>query len=312
MILSLAAFPNDKFVKHKKGGLGDIVIHDPINPEKIFFYGSRSNNKKSRIDDGLKLDDLINQRSKKLTDSSHDKKAYLLENHVNMTNNELFGYLNLSKEEAEKYINRLEFHNPPILISQKKYNKSIYKIEDQLLKQFVMECILAFNSCVDERLMCSYIYNGVSDKILQKAYRNNQLRNYTNNNDKKIDFPYTMNKITKDILKKYRKNMHIWYGDKRKLNELFSLMNARKKEIEQRESSLRYESIHHYNKIIDDYDKKIIDCKIFDNEFVSVNEQYKSISKNYSFVVNIFLDLLFPEFLKDIWKRKKIKSENLS
>jgi len=53
-------------------------------------------------------------------------------------------------------------------------------------------------------------------------------------------------------------------------------------------------------------DKIIKDRHLFNEEFENVNEKYKPLRDRYGFIVNTFLELLFPQFLREIWKRKKL------
>ena len=52
------------------------------------------------------------------------------------------------------------------------------------------------------------------------------------------------------------------------------------------------------------WDKIIKDRHLFDDEFENVHEKYKALLDKYGFIVNIFLELLFPQFLREIWKNK--------
>ena len=72
---------------------------------------------------GVGLSDLINKLPNKSSDSPN-KKAFLPKYYTNYGNNELFGYLRLSQENAQKYITLLSEKYKiliPIIKNNKKY-----------------------------------------------------------------------------------------------------------------------------------------------------------------------------------------------
>ena len=98
---------------------------------------------------------------------SQNKKAVLPKYYTNCENNELFGYLRLSKNTAQKSITLLsKKYNilSPIIKNNKTNNEIRYEICDQLLKEFVELCILAFNGNVDQRLEYAYICGFLNEK----------------------------------------------------------------------------------------------------------------------------------------------------
>ena len=71
-----------------------------------------------------------------------------------MSNDELFGYVRLRKNDATKLIDLLIKHNPPnITPIENNYINNIidmqmrYKIKEKLLEDFIKKCILAYFFC---------------------------------------------------------------------------------------------------------------------------------------------------------------------
>ncbi|MDF2737178.1 MAG: hypothetical protein K0S93_1035 [Nitrososphaeraceae archaeon] len=82
------------------------------------------------------------------------------------------------------------------------------------------------------------------------------------------------------------------------------MMNKRKKDLTTKNEE-KFELTKHYKKVIDERDHIIKNTYLFDDKFENVNDKYKPLLDNYGFIVNIFVELLFPQFLIEIWKRKK-------
>ena len=100
LILILVAFGVKKPIEYKKPERGLVIIHNPINPQQTYMYGT----KKSFA--GLGLSDLVIKFPNKSNDSPN-KKAFLPKYYTNFDNNELFGYFKLSPENAQNYITLL-------------------------------------------------------------------------------------------------------------------------------------------------------------------------------------------------------------
>ncbi len=82
------------------------------------------------------------------------------------------------------------------------------------------------------------------------------------------------------------------------------MMDRRKEELNIKKNE-KCELTMHYKKVIDERDKIIIKNRhLFDYEFENVNEKYKPLLEKYGFIVDIFLEMLFPTFLREIWKKK--------
>jgi hypothetical protein len=170
LILCLAAFGSTKVRKFKKPKLGLVLVPDPYDAQKRYMYGS-TDTKKS-LPAGVGLSDLVDKLPNK-SSYSPNKKAVLPKYYTNNNNNELFGYLRLSKDNAQKTITLLSERFKilrPILTSEKNI-EAHYEIYDELLKEFVQRCILAFNSDVDQRLEYTYICDFLNEKQ-KKEYFN--------------------------------------------------------------------------------------------------------------------------------------------
>jgi len=218
--------------------------------------------------------------------SLKNKRAFLSNtDRINNGRYEVFGYLNLTLEEAQQIFEKLLKHNPPIIKPLKvKYNKTRneirYTIADDLLKEFVANCILSFNLYVRERLKLAYVYN-LFYAIEQENY----------------------NFLKKgEMIKEYKRYMKIWYGYSTKTYGSFDMIKKRKQQLNIKKDE-RSELIRHYKKVIDEWDK-IKNKHIFDEEFKNVNVKYKSLLDKYGLIVNIFLEILFPQFLREIWRKK--------
>jgi hypothetical protein len=81
------------------------------------------------------------------------------------------------------------------------------------------------------------------------------------------------------------------------------MMDERKAELKSKNNE-KDELAIHYKKVIDESDLLVRDTYIFDDKFETINKKYNPLHDRYQFIVNTFLELLFPEFLREIWKRK--------
>jgi hypothetical protein len=287
LTLSLATFGSVKLGEYKKPKLGLVVIHDPINTEQTYMYGIDTT-LSSSFSIGIGLNDLMDKLPDK-TDYSPNEKAVLPNYYTNYGNNELFGYLRLSKDNAQKSLKVLskEYNVlSPIIKDKTNGNEIRYQIYDELLKEFVEQCILAFNSDVDQRLEYAYISEYLNDK---------QLNEYS------------------EFLKK-------WYGLGRKYSNIDKYLKALK------ERGMDNNSKEHYKKYIDDCDKDIFNYGLFElpkfdyvydrhKQIIGkkyeliVGTKYKSLERKYPLIVNIFFDMLFPQFLRKIWSEQN-KNQN--
>ena len=273
LILCLAAFGSIKVRKYKKPKLGLVVVPSPIDGQKQYIYGI--NTKYSSPEAGIGLSDLIDKLPNK-SSYSLNKKAVLPKYYTNYGNNELFGYLRLPKYIAQKSIKLLsEEYKILIPITRTNTNNEIrYEIYDELLREFVEQCILAFNTDVDPRLEYAYIY----------------------------DF---MDKIQ---VKEYFKSLRIWYGRNRKYSNIRSFINRLK------DKGIDDISKEHYRKYIHECDKDIFYYELFEPKIIKcgydeykliISKKYKPLQEKYPWIRNIFFDVLFPQFLRKIWYYQK-------
>ncbi len=269
LILCLATFGNMKPIEYKKSKLGLMIVHNPIDSRQTYIYGTTN-----QLLPGIGLSDLINKLPKKSSDSPNEK-AVLPKYYTNYNNNELFGYLKLSKEIAQKY-NTLLSEKYKILIpiiNNKRYSETRYEISDELLKEFVQQCILAFNNDIDQRLEYAYI----------------------------SDF------MDKKQVKEYFKSLRIWYGRSRKNSNICEYLNRLKNR------GMNNSSKDHYKKYSDECDKDIFHYELFEPKIIkyeydkyelTIGEMYKPLQEKYPLIVDIFFDMLFPQFLRKIWYNK--------
>jgi hypothetical protein len=268
LILCLAVFGERKLRAYKKPQLGLLSIPNPFNMEQTHMYG----NTKKPIP-GVGLSDLINKVYKE-PNYSPNKTAYLPKYHINVNNNELFGYLRISQKNIQKYFNLLSKNNILIPIDNRNYKDSRYKISDKLLSEFVKKSIIAFNNDVDTRLEYAYIYG-----YLRKKENSEYIA----------------------LLKK-------WYGRNRKFSNISEYIN-KSKNIEV-SNNLK----EHYRKYIDRCDNDIFEYGLFEktimkekNEYkLIIGEKYKTLQEKYPLIINTFFDMLFPQLLREIWYKRKV------
>ena len=279
LILCLAVFGSIKAKEYKKSNLGLVIIPNPIDSQQQQTYMYGATTKKPLP--GVGLSDLINKLPNKSSDSPN-KKAFLPKYYTNYCNNELFGYLRLSQENAQKYITLLSEEYKiliPIIKSSKKYyNETRYEISDKLLNEFVKQCILAFNSDVDQRLEYAYICDFLNGKQVKEYFK---------------------------FLKK-------WYGRNRKYSNISTYIN-RSKDI-----GVDTISKEHYRNYINKCDRDISSYDLFESEIIKcehdkyeliIGKKYKPLQEKFPFIVDIFFNILFPQFLRKIWYYRKNHSK---
>ena len=282
LILCLATFGSVKPIEYKKPKVGLMVIPDPTDAQQTYMYGTDTKQSFPATVRGVGLSDLIDKLPHNNKSSySPNKKAVLPNYYTNYGNNELFGYLRLSKGNAQKSIMLLsDEYNilSPIIKNKTDSSEILYQINDELLKEFVQQCILAFNSYVDQRLEYAFICEYLNDK---------QQNEYS------------------EFLKK-------WYGLGRKHSNIDIYLKTSK------ERGMDNNSKEHYRKYIYDCDKDIFNYELFEppiieddydrhkriigkNYKMNVGEKYKPLEQKYPLIINIFFDMLFPQFLRKIW-----------
>ena len=275
LILCLAAFGSMKPIEYKKPKLGLVVVPDPTDAQQTYMYGTNTKqSSSSAVVRGVGLSDLIDKLVNNNKSSySPNKKAVLPKYYTNYNNNELFGYLKFSKEIIQIYITFLSEKKILIpIINHKRYSDTRYEISEESLKEFVQQCILAFNNDVDQRLEYAYI----------------------------SDF------MDKKQIKEYFKSLRIWYGRGRKNSNICEYLNRSK------HRGINNSSKDHFRKYIDECDKDIFDYELFEPKIMKIDkyeltigERYKPLEEKYPLIVNIFFDMLFPQFLRKIWYDQK-------
>ena len=75
-------------------------------------------------------------------------------------------------------------------------------------------------------------------------------------------------------------------------------------------------SKEHYRKYINECDKDIFHYELFEPDIMKyyecnkykykliIGKKYKPLQEKYPLIVNIFFDMLFPQFLRKIWYNK--------
>ena len=268
LILCLAAFGSKQPREYKKSKLGLMIVRNPIDSQQTYMYGA------TQPLTGIGLSDLINKLPIK-SSNSPNKKAFLPKYYTNYDNNELFGYLRLSHNNAQKYITLLSKYKVLIKIRKiKKDSETRYKISGKRLNEFVQKCILAFHSDVNQRLEYAYI----------------------------CDF------LEKKQKKEYIKFLKKWYGRNRKYSNVISYINRTK------DTEIDNISKIHYRKYIEECDKDIFHYELFESKIMKykydeftliIGKKYKPLQTKYLFIINSFFDMLFPQFLRKIWYYQK-------
>ena len=77
-------------------------------------------------------------------------------------------------------------------------------------------------------------------------------------------------------------------------------------------------SKEHYRKYIDECDIDIFHYELFESEIIKckydeykliIGKKYKALQEKYPLIINIFFDVLFPQFLRKIWYYQKNHSK---
>ncbi len=216
------------------------------------------------------------------------------ENRLHGCNIEIFRHLELSPEEAEKYLILLKHYKPyPILVDTQYENQIRYEIEDKSLEDFLQRCLYAFAD----------VYF-----ILEFYYKN-----------KRLETGYI-----KKYEKEYKESMNGWFGDKQNyysLNvfppPLSRLANVNKKDLERdlRDYYGMPISLLSSSATKEDYAdeqleraiKNIYNYEIFDAGLKHINKKYRILTEKYPDIIEAILDLLFPSFFIDIIRKENKK-----
>jgi hypothetical protein len=249
LILSIAVFGATYYRCTTKFEPGQISIKDIFKNKKISYSSYER--------PGVGLVDLV--------DKQRTKSDYLPPRRKNIGNGELFGYISITKSEAQQSLNMLQDHNPPILhiIEHKSNDKSRYGLLNPLLKEFVSYCIRTLHD-VEWRMQYVWLYKRPIKECVE------------------------------DDEKKWFMRL---YGDKAKMGRIVSshflnlvemkckLRGKEKKRIQQLNT--------HADKTIREFDESIKR-----SYQVILSQKYRSLRNTYSLVTDPLLEVVYPQFLR--------------
>lgn len=259
LILSIAAFDSDVPIRLEKAIPGAMVSYNPINDERYLYT--------RKTLPGFAISDITKKTTIKQSFDSNSKSYFLPENRINFFNNELFGYFEITKDEAIGYVDRLEKYKPPILypIDQKIQGETRYIIKDQILNNFVKYCISIYNTTIIDDLLNLYKDRKISKEQLSNVHR-------------WLTKLYGNNSMSRSIF--YKKPIQ-------SINEL-----SEKENIEKILGESKYSS-------------PIIIKYMNDIDFKQLPHMINRISEKYPFILSIFIETLFPNFIEEILKKAK-------
>jgi hypothetical protein len=138
--VSLAAFGSEYYKRTPSVVQLGMLCYDDYFSKKTMHFSSLKLN-------GVAVSDLVTK--------GPTKTDYLPTKRRNVGIGELFPYINLSKDEAEEYVKRLQNHDPPILKLIDSTSEPRYEIVHTTLKRFIIDCIAAL---FEVREMMEYIW----------------------------------------------------------------------------------------------------------------------------------------------------------
>ena len=124
-------------------------------------------------------------------------------------------------------------------------------------------------------------------------------------------FAYIYDFLDKKQKKEYFNFFNKWYGRGRKYSNVRSYL-YRSKDI-----TIDNISKNHYRKYIDECDTDIFYYGLFEPDIIKygydeyrliIGKKYKPLQEKYPFIVNIFLEMLFPQFLRKYGMIRRIIS----
>jgi hypothetical protein len=244
LILSIAAFGATYYRRTSKYKSGQIVGRDRYKKKKI--------NYSSYERPGVGLVDLVDKHRTRL--------AYLPPRRKNIGNDELFGYISLTKSESQQYTNELQDHDPSILhlINPQLNGITRYDISDPLLKEFIAFCIITLGD-VEQRMHYAWLYKRPMEDDEKKWY------------------------------------MRL-YGKEAKgtrITNYFLSLVERKGEFRKKEKKIQDELSSHADKVIHEFDKSIKH-----GYHIIMSQKYLSTRKRYSLVTEPLIEVVYPYFLK--------------
>jgi hypothetical protein len=200
-----------------------------------------------------------------LVDKQRSRLDYLPPRRKNIGNGELFGYISLTKSDAQQYLNVLQDHNPPILniIEHRSNDKTRYGLLNPLLKEFISYCIRVLHD-VEWRMQYIWLYK-------------RPIKNFLEDDEKKWFMRL--------------------YGDKTKMGRIVSshFLNLVKKKCEFRDQEKeRIQQLSkHANKTIQEFNESIKR-----SYQVIMSQKYRSVRNMYSLVTGPLLEVVYPRFLR--------------
>ena len=143
LILSIAAFGATYYRSTSKFVPGQFVVYN--------IYKGKKSSYSSYERSGVGLIDLVDKR--------RTRYDYLPPRRKNIGNGELFGYISLTRSEAQQSLDMLQDHSPPILqvIEHRSNGKSRYGFLNPLLKEFISYCIRTLHD-VEWRMQYVWLY----------------------------------------------------------------------------------------------------------------------------------------------------------
>jgi hypothetical protein len=248
-IVSLAAFGAEYYKRTPKVVQLGMLCYDDYFSKKMMHFS----NLKLK---GVAVSDLVTK--------GPTKADYLPTKRRNVGIGELFSYVNLSKQEAEEYVKRLQNHDPQILklIDSNSIAEPRYEIINTTLKDFIIDCIVAL---FEVTMMMGYIWK--YKKLMRTDYR---VWSWYNR---------LFGKEGKGI---------------RTAGEYASLLKERKK-LKDKDKKTRAEHIKHANKVIRNL-KESIKCR-YNN--IILAEKYASVRNRYNLISDPLTKIVCPEFLQD-------------
>jgi hypothetical protein len=253
LILSIAAFGATYYRSTSKLNPGQFVVRNIYKNKKISYSSFER--------PGVGLVDLVDKRRTRLD--------YLPPRRKNIGNDELFGYIGLTKSEAEQYIKELQCYDPPTLhvIDHKPNDKTRYGIPDPLLIDFVAFCIITLG---DVEWKMQYVW----------LYQRPGLRKFVEDDEKKW---YTR-----------------LYGNEqkgRRLTSYFWRLVRMKKDFRKLDRRRQNELTEHADNVIAQLDKSIrLRYQII------MSQKYKSVRERYNVVTGPLIEAVFPSFLRTAYQ----------
>jgi hypothetical protein len=249
LILSIAVFGATYCRSTTKFKPGQISVKDIFKKKKISYSSYER--------PGVGLVDLVDKQRTRLD--------YLPPRRKNIGNGEMFGYISLTKLEAQQSLNVLQDHNPSILqiIEHRSNGKSRYGLLNPLLKEFISYCIRTLDD-VEWKMQYIWLYKRPIKRCLEDDEKKWFMRLYGDGaNMGRIVSSHFLNLVQMKC--KFR--------------------NKERKQIQQLNI--------HADKTIQEFDESIKR-----SYQVIMSQKYDSVRKRYSLIVEPLIEVTFPAFLK--------------